>query len=107
MSNRNTREPVTAVRCDRGTVVVIEPETGELLQYKVRGMERFQKERPEEFNGLVRMGVVHEAVAILPELPKEWDVEYERTDILGHAITEVKQVLDEISKVTGRPNTWE
>lgn len=98
MEQKKYKQPVDLIQCDQGVCQVIHPDSGMPTEYSVRGLRRYAKEHTFEYTRLVEVGVIAGGAIRLPELPNNWDVKYERPDIMGRELTKVSDYVSEAKK---------
>lgn len=89
MQNSHERQYLTAISITNGIILLIE-EDGTLNEYRQRGIQTLS---PNIINSEIRHGRLNSYWRNYPELPANYSISFEDTEIMGRALATYPAVL--------------
>lgn len=85
--------PVDLVDTYDGIVLLIHPNTGEVVEYCCRGLHRLMMNNEMQYARLLSSHVICEKAARLKEVPTNWECTFERPEIMGTPMLKISDYV--------------
>lgn len=82
------REYLTAISIDAGIITLIQP-NGQIGYYRQRGIQTLSNQAKQ---AQISSGKLNQMWENIPELPRNWSISFEDTEIMGRALATFPEV---------------